>query len=88
MNPSRSLLLVLSFPLLGTVLAAAQTTTNVTWNITLIPTADTAERISVIGTTGSAGPLGNATLRLSGVGPISNNTVVAPLAADGRVVLQ
>ncbi|MBZ5603505.1 MAG: hypothetical protein LAO79_14495 [Acidobacteriia bacterium] len=74
---------VVSYALLGAVAGLAQTTTNVNFNLKIIPVADTAERINVIAQTGRAGPLGSANLRLSGSAPIVDNGIGSPITFTG-----
>jgi len=68
-----------SLALLGTVAALAQTTTNITFDVTITGTQDTAENIFIIAENGSVGALGNATLNISAVGTIQNNSVTTPI---------
>lgn len=79
MRDRTSSLPILSLALLGTVAALAQTSTDVTFDFTFTPGSNTAEHIFVIAETGSADPLGNATLRISGIAPLSTNGFSTPI---------
>src|SRR5215471_5007924 len=60
-----------------------QTTTNVNFDIVLTFSQDTAENLLIVAESGSVGSLGNASLAISAVGTIQNNSVTAPIQIAG-----
>ncbi|MBZ5603504.1 MAG: hypothetical protein LAO79_14490 [Acidobacteriia bacterium] len=71
----RNIFLILA----SSIAAIAQTTTNITGDITITFSQDTFENEFIYVESGSVGPLGNATLHISAIAPNDHGTILTPI---------